>query len=583
MSDGLSFHSPSLSATGARIQGSPHRFQKAARLSFLGALLIAVPASAQWTHPGCDAVTDADFKYELILKRGLAPDNALDEPLKMAFDADATGKVDIYYVERKGNFKRYLAATNTMENLGTLEVWHRGPYARASAAVEEGLQGVALDPAFKTNRRVYLMYNPLAENVIRISRFTLAGNKLDLASEKILLRIPSQREDCCHVGGGMAFDSYGDLWVGIGNNTGRAGSPRQMDENNQYNSDEWGASSTKGLRGGILRIHPDDSQKGYAIPRGNFWEHFAAEAEKVGNAALSNDYRDTSKVYREIYIKGVRNPYSLTLDPVRRWVMFGDVGPDDAGLLTEENNLFKTPVFAGWPYFSGNNVPYTGNKNAAAPTNNSKWNLGLKVLPPATPAIHNYLKDAAISGPLYRYDGDLQSSVKLPPHFNRKWFVTDFNTNQIKVLTLDDVGEKLLKTEQIFRNIRPSRPVDLQQGPDGALYLINYSGWFNANSETSIARISYTGSCRPTTPKLETPVHATEGGRARGALLRRSAWLPNLKEGLMLAVPAGMTSVSLHDARGHQVWSRSDLGGPGNLAIPKGLPRGILQIRWSGP
>lgn len=560
-----------------RIRKAGGRFQK---MALLAAVLVS-GAQAQWTYPGCDAVTDAHFKYDLVLKRGAAPDAGLDEPIKMAFDMDAAGKVDIYYVERKGKLKRFNAAAGTVETLGSLDVWHAGPYAKASAAVEEGLVGVALDPAFKANRTLYLMYSPKDENVFRISRFTLSGATLNLASEKILISVPSQREDCCHTGGAMAFDAYGDLWVGIGNNAGRAGSPRQMDEVNKYNSDEWGASSTAGLRGGILRIHPDNSARGYSIPKGNFWEHFAEVAEKAGNAALAADYRDSAKVKRQIYIKGIRNPYSLNLDPVRRWVMFGDVGPDDAGLLTEENNLFKQPAFAGWPYFSGNNIPYTGAKDPKAPTNNSKWNDGLKVLPPAEPGIHNYVKASAISGPIYRYDGDLASTVKLPPHFHRKWFVTDFVTNAIKVLTLDDAGDKVLKEEAIFKNIRPNRPVDLQLGPDGALYIINYAGWFNSNSETSIARISYTGTCRPSTPKIEQPVHAREGvGGPRGSSSLAHGWVLNMAGKAVVRVSGGSTGFLLFDSRGREVYSRRGLSGPVDAVLPDGLPRGILRIRW---
>ena len=42
---------------------------------------------------------------------------------------------------------------------------------------------------------------------------------LDLASEKQLLDIPTQREECCHVGGSLAFDKDGNLYVAIGDNT----------------------------------------------------------------------------------------------------------------------------------------------------------------------------------------------------------------------------------------------------------------------------------------------------------------------------------------------------------------------------
>lgn len=550
------------------------RFQKPVFFAFLA----ASAAFGQWEYPGCENVTDANFKYETVLKRGSAPDPTLDEPIKMAFDMDASGKVDIYYVERRGKLKRFNAANGSVDVLGTLDVF-KGPYARATSPAEEGLVGVALDPKFKTNRFIYLMYSPNPVNVFRISRFTLAGNAIDPASEKILLSIPSQRDECCHTGGGMAFDAYGDLWIGIGNNAGRYGNPRQMDETLKYHSDEWGASSTAGLRGGILRIHPDESPKGYSIPKGNFWEHFAGIADRENKPNVAAEYRDTAKVKREIYIKGVRNPYSLTLDPVRRWVMFGDIGPDDAGLQTEENNLFKQPAFAGWPYFSGNNVPFTGGKDPAAPTNTSAWNQGIKTLPPAIPAIHNYVKASAIAGPVYRYDGDLASAVKLPPHFNRKWFVTDFVTNQIKVMTLDEDGERILKQENIFRNYMPNRPVDFQAGPDGALYVINYAGWFNANAETAIARIAYTGTCRPTLPRLEPPVSTGEGGRRRGLSLTPS-WVVNLDGRALVRVGVGMTGFALYDAQGAKVWEKRRLRGPADVVLPAGLPRGMLKIRW---
>jgi hypothetical protein len=39
-----------------------------------------------------------------------------------------------------------------------------------------------------------------------------------------------------------------------------------------------------------------------------------------------------------------------------------------------------------------------------------------------------------------------------------------------------------------------------------ALYVLNYSGHRTANAQTGIARIEYTGDCRPMEPKAETPV-----------------------------------------------------------------------------
>ena len=54
---------------------------------------------------------------------------------------------------------------------------------------EQGLLGIALDPDFETNNWVYLFWSPSAGTNQRLSRFTLVGNQLDMASEKILLDV----------------------------------------------------------------------------------------------------------------------------------------------------------------------------------------------------------------------------------------------------------------------------------------------------------------------------------------------------------------------------------------------------------
>ncbi len=532
----------------------------------------SLPAWSQtWTWPGCSDVTDANFSYTDLIRRGVAPDAALAEPVKMDFDMDAQGNVDIYFVELRGNVKRYNAVAKTVTTLATLPRW-AGPYTTSGATnIEEGVTGIVLDPDFKTNRFLYIHWSPANAVVFRLSRFTVSGNTL--GAEKILLDIPAQRNVCCHTGGGMAFDAYGDLWVSMGNNSGNEGGATQgMNEVDKHQSDEWGASSTGGLRGGILRVHPDNSARGYAMPPGNFGEYFA---QQTGNT----QYSDTLKVKPEIYAKGTRNAYTLQLDPVRRWVMWGDVGPD-RGLVHEEYNLTRRPGFFGYPYFAGNNLPFVGSKDPAAPTNTSKWNMGLGVLPPAIPAIFPYTESAAITGPLYRYDGDLTSAVKLPPHFTRKWFVTDWNNNQIRVFTLDSTGATITQNQRIFANHSFSGITDLKTGPDGALYAINYgNAYFTSGTTTSITKIAYMGNCRPTDPKLEKAVVSSLNPNSR-FVTQPMGWFVNLQSNRAVLVPVGMVGFQLFDLRGHRVWEIRDLPVGGEFFFPAGLPREALKYRW---
>jgi glucose/arabinose dehydrogenase len=544
-------------------------------------------ASAQtWTYPGCKDVTDADFTYTTIVHRGQQPDPNLAEPDKMDFDMDAQGNVDIYYTEiRPGNIKRYSAATRTVKTLVKLPNWGLGSdytVMKNGNNVEEGVTGIALDPDFKKNHYLYIHWSPLPNNleVFRISRFTVTGDTILMSSEKVVLEIPAQRQSCCHTGGAMQFDAYGDLWIAQGANGGRSGTntttpPEGMDENKKYESEEWGASSTHGLRGSILRIHPTEDGK-YTIPAGNFGDYFFKQTGKP-------EYADTSKVLPEIFIKGNRNPYSLALDPVRRWVAWGDIGPDVlSGGVREELNLRRTPGFEGWPYFVGRNTPFSGGKNADAPTNTSHWNTGLTALPPARPAFYLHtIGTSPITGPLYRYDGDLNSSVKLPPHFNRKLFVTDWGTSQVSVLSLDSAGNTVTGAQKIFANHPFSNPTDFRQGPDGALYVLNYGpGFFNANGSASIEKISYKGDCRPSTPKLEQAVSLAR--RPGGSVDERpSGMLANLGADRVVLVPQGMIGFELFDMNGKRVWDAGSLRGGRSFRLPADMQAGALKYRWT--
>ncbi len=542
------------------------------RLFFVLLCGASLPTWSQtWAWPGCSDVTDANFAYTDLVRRGVAPDASLAEPIKMDFDRDAQGNVDIYFVELRGNVKRYNAVTKTVTTLATLPRW-TGPYTSSGVTnLNEGITGIVLDPQFKTNHFLYIHWSPANAIVFRISRFTVSDNIL--TAEKILLDIPAQRNACCHTGGGMAFDAYGDLWIGMGNNTDLSGGENQsINEVDKYKSDEWGASSTAGLRGSILRVHPDNSTRGYAIPPGNFGEYFA---QQTGNA----QYNDTNKVKPEIYAKGTRNPYTLQLDPVRRWVMWGDIGPDRS-LVHEEYNLSHHPGFYGWPYFAGNNLSFVGSKDPTAPTNTSKWNTGLGVLPPAITAIFPYAESAAITGPIYRYDGDLTSTVKLPPHFTRKWFVTDWNNNQIRLFTLDSAGLTVIQNQRIFANHSFSGILDLKTGPDGALYTINYgNAYYTSGPSTSITKITYTGNCRPTDPKLEKAVGTYLNPNSR-YVTQPKGWVVNLQSHRPVMVPIGMTGFQLFDLLGEKVWEIRKLHAGEEFVFPSDLPSGAMKYRW---
>jgi hypothetical protein len=515
------------------------------------------------THKGC-AATDADFTFTTLVKKG----TDTEEPIKMGFNMRTGGIVDVFFVERKGAVKKYDGEAKTVSTLGTI------PCATGN---EDGLTGIAVDPDFQRNRYLYFYYAfQGADTSFRVSRIPLGANGLDLAAEKVLLKIPSKRNQP-HTGGAMQFDAYGDLWITVGDN----------------GSSESGPGNTADLRGGILRIHPDDRlSSGYSIPAGNFGAHFAARFQAQGNAALAKDYADPAKVRPEIYVKGTRNAYSIALDPVRRWLSWGDVGPD-FGAVSEENNLVQEPFYAGWPYFAGKydvtSIYGTTfpKKDRAAPVNASAT-PGVGKLPANREPIYVREQNCAIDGPIMRYDGSNPYAGQIPPQLDRKWIVGDCNGSYGNhLLTLNEKGDSVIADVRAFDLFHVAVVVDIQQGPDGAIY---YIGW-----QSGIFRGDYKGQCKDPDllaektgcadakdPKYDAKVnpafHDPRACASSASIVRggnRPDRVSAFRGGFAVS-GAGPHEIRILDVRGRVVFAAKGEG-PRRYALPVGTASGIYR------
>jgi cytochrome c len=487
-------------------------------------------SAAQFTYSGCDTLKTTDFQRTELFSRsgssGAVTVADLSEPVAMAFNAVKSGDsitgADIYFVQRKGSFRKYDATAKTVKQLGFIN----NAENVEGGSGDNGLMGVALDPNFNSNRYVYLWYCPPRVGTnnyrARLSRFTLGVNDtLQANTEKILIDIMLSKTRQWHAGGPMRFDAYGDLWITIGNNANdldaNTTSGSQYSTTDSIKSQEWGASNTASMRGGVIRIHPDNSTKGYSIPAGNFGEYWANYFENNGNATLAAQYRDTTKVLPEIYVKGTRSNFSIAVHPTKRWLAWGEV---NYSTTNDEFNLITTPAFTGFPYFHKNNVATPGGvspaKVAATPLNISPMNSGVTQLPPATPAVMWYGSsvtattlptNVAIGGDIYVYNRNLKSGVKFPPHFNHVWLAmrSEGGGSSVYGVLVDSVAvaptgmpqrldNGVLAVTTSPANIR--RPVQASYGPDGALYFLNYGGAdYSATANSGVLRVAYTGSC----------------------------------------------------------------------------------------
>jgi cytochrome c len=431
----------------------------------------------------------------------------LDEPMEFTFLPDGR----IVFVERKGDVKQYDPATGITKSIGKIVT--NTKYTNRAGQVreaEEGVMGVIVDPNFKENHWLYIYYAHPKDPKHVLARIELKEEELLIDQQKIVLEVPTQREECCHTGGGMVFDKAGNLFLTVGNNTSNSNSdgyaPIDERPGQAYWDDQRGASNTNDLRGKILRIHPEKDGS-YTIPKGNL---FAP---------------GTPKTRPEIYTMGHRNPWRPSLDSKTGFLYWGEVGPD-ASVDSEkgprgydEFNQAKGPGYFGWPYFIGNNQAYADVNfetlaigprfNPAAPVNESPNNTGLRELPPATKAMIWYPYGtseefplvgssgrSATGGPVYHRSDFPNAKRAFPSYYEGKWLIVEFMRGWIMAVTMDENGN-YKSMERFMPNTTFGSAIDMDFSPEGDLYVLEYgSAWFRGNENARLVKIEYQGGNR---------------------------------------------------------------------------------------
>lgn len=426
----------------------------------------------------------------------------LDEPMELAVMKDHK----VLFIQRKGEIRLWNPETETLKDIIKFPV---------HTEFEDGLLGLALDPNFEENRWIYLFYSPVGDEWVQhVSRFVFTEEEtLDVSSEKVLLKIPVQREMCCHSAGSLEFGPKGNLFISLGDDTSPFNTPKKGD----FDADGYAprderpgmsgrdAQKSSGnmndLRGAVLRITPTEDG-GYTIPDGNLFP------------------KDGSQGKPEIYAKGCRNPFRIAIDAKRGWLYWGDVGPDagennaDRGPRGhDEVNQAREAGYFGWPYFVADNKPYrkfnyeTGEIGDAYdpehPINESPNNTGVRELPPANPAFiwYPYAESEefpltkkggrnAMAGPTYYYDM-FAGENRLPKYYDGKLIIYDWSRDWIRAVTLDENGDYEMM-EPFLEEFPVSNLVDMELAEDGSLYLLEYGkNWFSENPDAILARVDY--------------------------------------------------------------------------------------------
>jgi glucose/arabinose dehydrogenase/type 1 glutamine amidotransferase len=517
--------------------------------------------------------------------------------------------------------------------------------------LEWGLTGITLAPDFLQTGHIYLQYFPSfnpetkppglpVERRIskmsrpRISRFTLdlETKQLDLDSEVRIFEYDMQIFSCCHIGGGMGFDSQDNLYVTTGDTNSSQGTGGYSGNNQpptcptgppdepssahcgsnaiSYQDARRTAGNTNDYNGKMLRFKPIASIPDGVQPPVGIGTTYTIPGAGAPNGPnlFSGTEGNGNQAKPEIYAMGLRNPSRLSIDPETDVPYTAWVGPDAGspsgtlGPSTYENaaQIDRAGNY-GWPFCMGNkqayrdrivdgtpretNAPgYVSGGPASGGTdgwydcnnlvNDSIRNTGLTVLPHRTgtgmdagtmrPANVWYSRgnpdddgnpstntnngcpdfrrergvDGApnygsvprqlcpyatangatiMDGPVYRFDEDAaDDSVRWPAYWDGRWFLHNHGGASIKHGLLldpetDQDGSQPVYADSLRNTLSwQGNYMDSKFGPDGALYVQVYDGFFRANPNVGVYRFDYIGG--PDTPGSD-PQATPAGGR----------------------------------------------------------------------
>ncbi|MFC7338188.1 PQQ-dependent sugar dehydrogenase [Haloferula chungangensis] len=427
------------------------------------------------SSPAAPVPDDAYFQVETLV-----------EGLTDAMEICVLPTEDVFIAERTGALKWYSPESGEVKLVKKFEV----SVKRGGKSRETGLLGLTADPGFMKNGWIYAYYSPKEPSVHRLSRFTFKAGKL--LDEKVLLEIEQSREEgVCHEGGSLAFDQEGNLFLSTGDNTNpfKSSGYAPLDERkgNESQNSQRSAGNTNDLRGKILRIRPT-AQGGYEIPDGNLFA------------------KGTPKTRPEIFVMGCRNPWRIGVDQRTGVLYWGEVGPDarrDGSRGPKgycEINQAPTAGNYGWPYFVADNKAYAdfdfesekvGERfEADKPENRSRLNTGLETLPPARVPLWFENRSCYCSGPVYYYDDYSNSPGKLPRELDGCLITYDWNNGRMQLTKLDGKGGMEWKHDWLISK-KFVHPSDVEFGPDGAVYVLEYSSpWYNGK-DGKLKKVTY--------------------------------------------------------------------------------------------
>jgi glucose/arabinose dehydrogenase len=372
----------------------PANFRKTAARSGLSALL-AILALGFGPALALQQTIDTEegpIKVETVTE-------GLKHPWGMAFLPDGRMLV----TERPGRLRLVSTDGSVSEPLaGVPKVAARG---------QGGLLGVALDPAFMTNKMIYLSYAEAGDGG---AGTTVARGRLEdggLTDVKVIFQQTPKVDGPNHFGGRLAFAPDGTLFITLGD---------------RFKFEP--AQDLSSHLGKVVRINPD------------------------GSVPQDNPFIGQKGAQPEIWSLGHRNVESASIDPEtgKLWTLeFGPKGGDELNRPAPGKNY-------GWPLVSWGSH-YDGKKIPDPPTRPEFADAVRQWTPVISPSGATFYTAEPVPG----------WTAEAIPAWAGDLLVGGLSSQSIVRLTLD--GEKVSGEERIPLGVRVR---DVIQGPDGAVYAL---------------------------------------------------------------------------------------------------------------